>query len=357
MAGLFRKLEIVRADREAAGAVVLGFAPEDREAFRFRPGQYLTLRAEIDGVAEQRCYSICSAPDGATVDVAVKPVPGGRFSEWATRALKPGMRIDVMPPEGRFGVEPNAASRKRYLAIAAGSGVTPILSLARAILAEEPESTFTFVYGNRTLGSIMFREALDDLKDRHLDRFALVHVLSGEAQDVELFHGRIDRDRLRRLEAAGLIAPAEADAIFVSGPGDMLDTVKDAMTEAGADPGVIQIERFLATPGGGPAAGADAAARQTSAARVTAIYDGAARSFDLLPTDVSVILAAERAGVELPSSCRGGMCCTCRARVVEGEAAMAVNYSLEDWELDAGFVLACQTLPKAGDLTLDFDAV
>lgn len=358
MSRSFRKLRIASVREETDEARVIAFRPEDRSAFAFRPGQYLTLRAEIDGQAEQRCYSICSAPGAPEIEVAIKRVPGGRFSAWAHAALAPGAEIDVMPPEGRFGRRAEGDGPRSYLAIAAGSGVTPILSLACTILATEPESQFALVYGNRTLASIMFREALDDLKDRYLARFSLIHLLSREAQDVDLLNGRIDGAKLARLARAGLIAPAQADAVFLCGPGDMLDAATEALTGLGVAAARIQTERFLPTPGAPsvpPPPATPTAAGQRF--QVTAIVDGASRVFAMGPDDVSAVLAAERAGVELPSSCRGGMCCTCRAKVAEGAVDMAVNYSLEAWEIEAGFVLACQSRPTTPRVTLDFDAV
>lgn len=358
MTGRFQTLRVASVRAETADAVVVGFAPEDRAAFAFQPGQYLTLRAEIDGAAEQRCYSICSAPGDDEIKVAIKHVPGGRFSAWARQALAVGVSLDVMPPEGRFGRLPEVpAGGGAYLAIAAGSGVTPILSLIRTLLATERESRFTFVYGNRAAASIMFREALDDLKDRYLDRFSLVHVLSRERHDAALAEGRIDGAMLVELAESGFIAPDQADAIFLCGPGDFLDAVSETLLGLGAAPEAIQTERFLPSPGGRSAKPSANQPGAAPTATVTAIVDGASLSFEMAPDDVSAVLAAERQGVDLPSSCRGGMCCTCRARVVDGEADMAVNYSLEDWELAAGFVLACQVRPKTPALTLDFDAV
>ena len=358
MTGRFQCIEVAYVRPETDAAIVVGFRPDDRSAFDFTPGQYLTLRAEIDGVMEQRCYSICSTPDRAEIEIGLKRVPGGRFSEWAHRTLKPGAPIDVLPPEGRFGIAPDPDRRARYLAIAGGSGITPVLSLAASLLAAEPKSEFTLVYGNRTLAGIMFRERLDDLKDRFLDRFSLIHILSAEAQDVPLFHGRIDGPRIGALAHAGLIVPAEMEAIFLCGPGDMAETAAAALSGLGARPAAIRRELFLPTPGAAALPAAKSKAGATGkAAVVTAIADGAARTFEMAPDDASLILAAERAGIELPSSCRGGMCCTCRARVVEGEAEMAVNYSLEPWEIEAGFVLACQSRPLTPTLTLDFDAV
>lgn len=353
MSSLFKPRKILEVRAETNEAIVLGFASDGLD---FRPGQYLTLRAEILGAQEQRCYSICSAPGDNHVEVAIKRVPGGRFSEWAYETLKPGVEIDVMVPEGRFGCTPEARAHKRYLAIAAGSGITPILSLARTLLAAEPGCSFTLVYGNREFASIMFREALDDLKDRYLSRFAVVHILSRELQDVTVFNGRIDGPKLEALAAAGLITPAQTDLTFVCGPTEMMDAAELALPRLGANPEAIQTERFLPTPGAAIRQ-PDTANALPEGAAVTAIFDGVARTFQMAPGDTSAILAAEKAGIELPSSCRGGMCCTCRARVVEGKAEMAVNYSLEDWELEAGFILTCQSWPTTPTLTLDFDDV
>ena len=350
----FTSLTVKATRLETADGLVVAFDMSPNLAFT--PGQYLTLRAEINGAAEQRCYSICSAPDDPVVEVAIKRVPGGRFSEWAHESLKPGAALDVMAPEGRFGCSPGSAPAPRYLAVAAGSGITPVISLARTLLAAEPSASFTLVYGNRDMASIMFREALDDLKDRYMARFSAIHILSRELQDVALFNGHIDGPRLQALTAAGLIAPADADLVFVCGPTAMMDTAETALAALGAAPERIQTERFLPTPGAAVRK-PDTADTPPEGARVTAIYDGVARTFQMAPGESSAILAAERAGIDLPSSCRGGMCCTCRARVVEGKAEMAVNYSLEDWELEAGFILTCQSWPTTPTLTLDFDDV
>ncbi|MFO7854319.1 MAG: 1,2-phenylacetyl-CoA epoxidase subunit PaaE [Paracoccaceae bacterium] len=357
MAPRFHSLEIGAVTRETPDAVSLAFKvpPELAPDFAFRPGQYLTLRAEIDGEDLRRSYSICAAP-GEALRVGVKRIDGGRFSGFAT-ALKPGDRLEVMPPEGRFGVAPGG--RHDYLLVGAGSGITPLLSIARAVLAEEPESRVTLLYGNRDSGSIMFLEELEDLKDRHLDRFRLVHLLSRESQDVELLHGRLDAERLRTLARTGLIRPAEADGIFLCGPGDMTDAAAEALQALGAPAGRIHFERFTPAADAPPPKPASDAARQAAeeGATVSTILDGARRSFPLRGEGETVLEAAHKAGLELPYSCAGGMCCTCRCRVVEGEAEMAVNYSLEPWEVEAGFILACQARPRTRELTLDFDAV
>jgi ring-1,2-phenylacetyl-CoA epoxidase subunit PaaE len=350
----FTSLMVKATQQETADGLIVAF--EKTPNLAFTPGQYLTLRAEINGAVEQRCYSICSAPNDPVIEVAIKRVPSGRFSEWAHENLKLGTSVDAMAPEGRFGCVPGTTPARRYLAVAAGSGITPIISLARTLLAAEPSASFTIVYGNRDMASIMFRGALDDLKDRYMARFSAIHVLSRELQDVALFNGHIDGPRLDALAEAGLIAPGDADLVFICGPTAMMDTAETALTALGANPASIQTERFLPTPGAAVRTPETANALPDGAS-VTAIYDGVARTFQMAPGENSAILAAERAGIDLPSSCRGGMCCTCRARVVEGAAEMAVNYSLEDWELEAGFILTCQSWPTTPTLTLDFDDV
>ncbi|MEO1000309.1 MAG: 1,2-phenylacetyl-CoA epoxidase subunit PaaE [Pseudomonadota bacterium] len=351
----FHTLTVAGIERLTTGAVAIDFAVPEAlaEAYDFAPGQYLTLKAEIDGEEVRRSYSICAPAGAGQLRVGVKAVPGGRFSTFANEVLAVGDTLEVMEPEGRFTVDLGA--RHDYLAIAAGSGITPILSIAESVLEAEPKSTVTLVYGNRDSASIMFREALEGLKDRFLARLTLIHILSREAQDIELLSGRIDGERLGRLARAGAIDPAGADAVFLCGPGDMIDTATEALTALGVAPEAIRTERF--TVDGAPAKprseAAEAAAEEGVAIEV--ILDGVRRSFPLAG-DVTVLGAAHAAGLEIPYSCAGGMCCTCRCRIVEGAAEMDVNYSLQPWEIEAGYVLACQSRPTTEKLVLDFDA-
>jgi ring-1,2-phenylacetyl-CoA epoxidase subunit PaaE len=349
---MFHELTVAEVRPEGPEAVAIRLdVPEGlREAFAFRPGQYLTLRAEVGGADIRRSYSIASLP-GEGLWVGVKHVPGGAFSGFA-QGLRPGDRLQVMPPEGRF-VDPGCA---RLLLVAAGSGITPMVSLAGAALARGAE--VTLVYGNRRSETIMFRETLERLKDRHLDRFTLVHVLSREEQDVPLLNGRVDGDRIARLAQAGVVDPAGADGVFLCGPGEMIDAVEEACLSLGVAPEKIHHERFFMA-GEAPARAPRSPEAEAAAAdgvTVDVLLDGATRRISMEAGDESVLAAGERQGLELPYSCRGGMCCTCRCRVTEGRAEMAVNYSLEPWELEAGFVLACQARPLTGRLTLDFDA-
>ncbi|MGQ2902018.1 1,2-phenylacetyl-CoA epoxidase subunit PaaE [Neoaquamicrobium sediminum] len=358
MAPRFHDLKVAAIARETPEAVAVAFEIPDalRETFAFRPGQYLTLATDIDGKEARRSYSICSTPGEPTLRVGVKRVADGRFSSFVNERLSVGDTIRVMPPEGRF--TSLAGERHDYVLIAAGSGITPMLSIAKTVLGHEPDSTITLIYGNRSTDTIMFREELEDLKDRHMRRFSVVHLLSREAQDVELFNGRIDGARITELANRGLIDVASADGIFLCGPGEMIDEVSTALKGLGVEGDRIRFERF--TPSGdAPAPRARSARAQEVAeagVEIEVVLDGVRRAFPMAETDATVLDAAHRAGLEIPYSCAGGMCCTCRCRVAEGEAEMAVNYSLQPWEIEAGFTLACQTRPTSKRLVLDFDA-
>ncbi len=358
MAPRFHDLVVTDIERQTPEAVAVAFAvPEAlRDAFAFRPGQYLTLAATVDGQDVRRSYSICSAPGEAMLKVGVKKVADGRFSRFVNEMLSVGDTIRVMPPEGRF--TSLAGDRHDYLLIASGSGITPMLSIAKTVLAHEPRSTVTLVYGNRTTDTIMFREELQDLKDAHMRRFSLVNLLSREKQDVDLLNGRIDGERIRRMADLGLIDPFSCDGVFLCGPGEMIDEVSAALKDLGVEPDRIRFERFTPT-GQAPAPRAPSAAAQKVVAdgvAIEVVLDGVRRTFPMGEGASTVLDAAHAAGLELPYSCAGGMCCTCRCRVVEGRSEMAVNFSLEPWEIEAGFTLACQTRPLSDRLVLDFDA-
>jgi ring-1,2-phenylacetyl-CoA epoxidase subunit PaaE len=349
----------VRRETQDAVSVALAVPPELREAFRFTPGQYLTLRRVFDGEEVRRSYSVCSGLDDGELRVGIKCVPGGRFSAWACEALRPGDAVEAMPPEGRFGLQPDpAAAPRTVLGIACGSGITPILSIARSLLSREPRSRVVLLYGNRGAPDIMFREALEDLKDRHLDRLTVVHVLSREKHELAALHGRLDRGRIAAL-LPGLVRPGEIGAAFLCGPSGMAEAATEALVSLGVMPERIHVERF--TPAGGPAApvaprpAAEAPAGAAPAAMLEIVVEGVTRAVPMLEGE-TVLEAGLRAGLDLPWSCRGGMCCTCRAKVAEGEVAMDVNYSLQPWETEAGFVLTCQSRPKTPTVAVDYDA-
>lgn len=349
----FHSLRIAEVRRESPEAVSLRFeVPEAlREAFRFVQGQHVALRATIDGTEVRRNYSICAGVDDGELRVAVKAVPGGLFSTWANRHLAAGDRMDVMTPEGRFHVPLDAAHARHHAAFAAGSGITPILSLARTTLAREPRSRFTLVYGNRSLAGTLFQEALEDLKDRYLGRFVLINLFSREPQDVDLFNGRLDGAKVRAL-ARALLPLDGVDEAFVCGPGAMIDDVEAALLAGGVPAGHVHVERF-GVPAAAPAHRAEPG--DAAQARITIIADGLRREVPFQAGEASILDAAVRAGLNLPYSCKGGMCCTCRARVLEGRVRMDRNYSLEAADVAKGFVLTCQSHPLTESVVLSFD--
>jgi ring-1,2-phenylacetyl-CoA epoxidase subunit PaaE len=351
----FYPLHVSEVRRETPDSVSLRFdVPAGlRETYTFRPGQYLTLRMMIDGEDLRRSYSICSTPAEGSLRVGVRKVAGGAFSSFVNDTVTTGQIIEVMPPAGRF--VPADGAGRRLLGIAAGSGITPILSIMGSRLTDDPEGSFTLVYGNRTAATVMFAEEIEDLKNRHLGRLSVIHVMSREAQDSALLSGRIDAAKLRAL---GEVVPfASFDEAFLCGPEALIDAARRTLPELGLADDRIRAELFAAAPGRASHRIPEASAVTAVEARITATLDGRRIAFDLLPGDASLIDAAARQGLELPFSCKGGMCCTCRCKVTKGAAEMAVNYSLEGWELSAGFVLACQARPTTPELALDFDAV
>ncbi|MFO1323689.1 MAG: 1,2-phenylacetyl-CoA epoxidase subunit PaaE [Burkholderiales bacterium] len=352
----FHRLSIARVERETRDAVAITFAVPDALApqFRFEHGQHLTLRADIDGQDVRRSYSICSAVQDGVLKIAVKKSPGGVFSNWANAALKVGDTIDVMPPLGHFNVPLDAAASRHYLGFAAGSGITPLLSIVKTTLAAEPHSRFTLVYGNRASGTVMFKEDLAALKDTYLDRFNLVHVLSREAQDIELLHGRIDRAKADAL-LAHWVPLADIDAVFVCGPEGMMDAVVAALKARGVPDASIKVERFAASiPKHTHVAHALPVPGHTEC-EVTVTIDGATRTFTLEKTKENILEAGLRSGVELPYSCKGGVCSTCRCRLTEGEVEMDVNFALEDYEVARGYILSCQSYPVTDRVAITFD--
>jgi len=346
----FHDLVISGVRAEGADAVALEFAvpAELAETFAYTPGQYLTLRSQIAGEDVRRSYSIASGPGGALC-VGVRRVEGGVFSTFA-QGLQVGDTVRVMPPDGRFML----SDQHDALLIAAGSGITPMVSIAASILADGGQ--VTLVYGNRDFAHVMFRAELEALKDRYMGRFTLIHVLSREEQDVPLLNGRVDGEKVTLMAKAGAIDLAAVDGVFLCGPGEMITNVSDALTALGVSVDKVHSERF--TPDGEAPRVRSAAAQAVaqSGVEVEVILDGTRKRFAVEEGDNNIVAAAARQGLELPYSCKGGMCCTCRCRVVEGSGEMATNYSLEPWELEAGFTLACQTRPTSKKLVLDFDA-
>lgn len=358
--GAFHTLVVdsVRRETEDAVCVTLAVPPALAPTFRFRQGQYLTFRREIDGEEVRRSYSICSGVDEGTLQVAVKAVPGGRFSGFATTALAPGATLDVMPPAGGFTTELHPEHDRNYLCIAAGSGITPILSIVKSILAVETRSHVTLLYGNQRVASIMFREELDRLKNRYMDRFQLIHVLSRENRDVDILNGRINNRKGAEL-CRHLLDLAAVDDFFLCGPESMISEVSRGLRGAGVPDARIHYELFGASAEDAAAAIArhQERARRFGGAtcRVTVKADGRETRLELAPDGENILDAALAAGVDLPYACKGGACATCKARVTHGEVDMDVRHALGDDEIAAGFVLSCQAHPVSSEVTIDFD--
>lgn len=356
----FHRLVVAEVRRETPEAVSIAFAvpPELANAYRFTPGQHLTLRRIENGGELRRSYSICTPMDGGELRVAIKRVAGGAFSVFANESIRPGDAIDVMTPQGRFGVVPQADSARTYLAVAAGSGITPVMSILRTVLAREPQSRFALIYGNRTAQDIIFKDALDDLKDRYLGRLAVHHVLSREAQEVPLLSGRIDGAKLATLIRASM--PIDAiDHAFLCGPGALIAESKTVLEQMGLPAERIHVEYFSTDglpvePRAAQRADPSAGAQPVAMAAIT--LHGAHHEIPVLAGE-TIVDAGLRAGLEMPYSCRGGMCCTCRAMLTEGEVKMDLNYSLEPWEQAAGYVLTCQSHPTTARVAVDYDHV
>lgn len=351
----YHTLRVSEVRRETPDTVSIAFELPDelRGAFAFTQGQYLALRADIDGEDVRRSYSICSGTDDGELRIAVKKVPGGRFSTYANERLKAGDTLEVMPPQGRFFTPLDRSNRKLYVAFAAGSGITPVMSILKTTLRREPLSSFILFYGNRDFDHIIFREELETLKSLYPLRLAVHHVLSRESLGAEMFHGRINADKCAAYSRL-LFRPSEVDHFFLCGPEEMIFEVKDALLQQGTPESRILFELFT-TPGARRPAPAPVAAQDRFDAAITVKIDG--MEFDFaLPTDGSTLLdAAMRAGADLPFSCKGGVCSTCKARVIEGEVTMDVNYGLEPDEIAAGYVLTCQAHPRSKRIVISFD--
>ena len=349
----FHRLRVAAVDPLTADAAAITFDVPDAlaDAFRFRPGQHLTLRRLVDGRDVRRTYSVCSSAAGGPLRVAVKRLDGGLFSCWALDVLRPGDEIDVLPPAGRFGPAVDPGRARRYGLVAAGSGITPVLSIAATVLDVEPHSDVVLVYGNRTSRDVMFVDELADLKDRHPDRLQVLHVLSREEQESELLSGRIDRERLQRILAA-LVPVDEVDEWYLCGPFGMVTEGREVLLAAGADPGSVHVELFHADPP--PPRERALASGGAGTATVTVALNGRTSAVEVAKDGGSVLDAVLDVRADAPYACKGGVCGTCRARCVSGSVEMDVNYALEPDELAAGVVLTCQSHPTSDAVTLEF---
>lgn len=357
MAVHFHKLKVKEVKVETSDCVSIAFVvPEGlRNEFIFEPGQNITLKKEIGGEEIRRSYSICAAPFENELRVAVKKVAGGKFSNFANTILKAGDELEVLPPTGKFNTKLNPLNTKQYLAFAAGSGITPVISIIKTTLITEPESRFTLVFGNRGRHSILFFEELEALKNKYLNRFSLINILSREKTDSPLSFGRIDPAKLSELHK--LIDYKNTDEFFICGPEEMIFCVKEFLEATGVDRKKIHFELFT-TPGQKHFADSNSMRSEKSSgpkSKITVKLDGRSFDFELGFDSENILDAALKQGADLPFACKGGVCCTCKARLVEGEVDMDVNWGLEQEEVEQGYILTCQSHPKTEKVVVDFD--
>jgi ring-1,2-phenylacetyl-CoA epoxidase subunit PaaE len=356
----FHSLNISEVRRETADCVSVKFniPPGLLKDFTFKQGQSLTMRTMLNGEEVRRTYSICSSPLENEWRVAIKKVEGGLFSTYANETLRAGDTLEVMEPVGNFYTELNPANKKRYLAFAAGSGITPVLSIIKTTLATEPHSRFTLVYGNRSRSSIIFLEELEGLKNKYIDRFTLLHILSRERTETPVNSGRVDTGKLQKLDS--LLNYHDVDEFFICGPEELIFCIKGWLEARGTDRKKIHFELFT-SPGQKEKSFAtrstgDLQTAKGPASRITLKLDGRYFDFDLpLSSETTILDAALQKGADLPYACKGGMCCTCKAKILEGEVSMDVHWGLEEEEIEKGFVLTCQSHPKTEKVLLDFD--
>lgn len=359
MSIIFHPLSVRSVQADTPEAVIVSFdVPVAlRTVFGFTQGQYLTLRTEIDGQDLRRSYSICAGVDDAELRVGVRKVRGGVFSNWINSSLRPGDTIQVMAPQGRFFVPLDPSSHRHHMGIAGGSGITPILSIMKTVLAREPHSQFTLIYGNRQLRSTMFKEELEDLKNQYMSRLVLHHVFSDEQTDALLNCGMMNREKIG--EFLGNVVQADnIDHVYICGPFQMNDEAEAALLAAGVPEENIHIERFGVAQQPADQVGAvihEAKPGDAEVARVVIIRDGLRREIEFRKDQPSILDCATAAGLEVPFSCTSGVCGTCRAKLLEGEVRMERNFALDKNEVAAGFVLTCQAHPLTERVVLSFD--
>lgn len=351
----FHPLAVTDVRKTIRDAVVVTLKPENGAAFDFVQGQYLTFRRDFDGTEVRRSYSICAGKDDGVLQVGIKKVDGGAFSTWANEDLAPGMVLEAMEPMGSFHTALEPEKAKTYLGFAGGSGVTPVLSILKTVLTREPKSHFTLVYANRGVNSIMFREELEDLKNLYMGRLTVIHILESDAQDIDLFTGRVDAEKCAALFEHWIDIDS-VDTAFICGPEPMMLGIAAALKDHGLSEDQIKFELFASAQPGrlkrkdGAAAGAKAA----KATEATITMDGAARSF-AMDKDQTILDAALENALDAPYACKAGVCSTCKCKVLEGEVEMVANHALEDYEVAQGYVLSCQSFPVTDRVVVDYD--
>ena len=359
MSTIFHPLTVRSVQPDTAEAVIVSFdvPPALRAVFGFTQGQYLTLRTDIDGQDLRRSYSICAGVDDGELRVGVRKVRGGVFSNWINASLQAGDTIQVMAPQGRFFVPLDPTARRHHVGIAGGSGITPILSIMKTVLAREPLSEFTLIYGNRQLRSTMFKEELEDLKNRYMSRLVLHHVFSDEQTDAALNQGLMNREKISAF-LGSVVQADRIDHVYICGPFQMNDEAEAALLTAGVPEQRIHIERFGVAQLPAGQVGAvihEARPGDAEVARVLIIRDGLRREIEFRKDQPSILDCATAAGMEVPFSCTSGVCGTCRAKLLEGEVRMERNFALDKNEVAAGFVLTCQAHPLTERVVLSFD--
>ena len=354
----FNSLKVIDVKRETADTVSIAFDVPDKlkESYQFVQGQYLTLRQQINGEDVRRSYSLCTSPVDGELRVAVKKITNGLFSTYANEELKVGDELEVMPPAGKFYTELRPNQSKHYVAFAAGSGITPIMSIMKTVLAVEPQSKFTLFYGNKNSQSIIFKEEIEDLKNIYTNRLSVFHVLSRETQGLDLFYGRMDQEKCEAIFAK-MPDLLKADEYFMCGPGEMIEILNHHLLQNNVDKGSIHFELFT-SPGsknGELNKSTTDSNVENVESEITIVIDGDESTFSLQTKGTNILDAALEAGVDAPFACKGAVCCTCRAKVLEGEVKMDLNYSLEEEEVADGYVLTCQAHPITDKVTVSFD--
>jgi ring-1,2-phenylacetyl-CoA epoxidase subunit PaaE len=354
----FHRLKVADVRRETADSVSIRFEipPALKDVFAFKAGQHLTLRTEMNGEDLRRNYSVCAAPHENEIRIAVKQMPGGRFSSWANANLKVGAEVEVLPPLGRFVVPATDSGEPNYVALAGGSGITPVLSILKTVLKENPRARFTLLYGNRDSASIMFLEELAGLKNRYLERLEIYHFLENEAEEVELFNGRLDRAKCDEVFSS-LIDVKAANAFFICGPGPMMDAAEQSLVAHDVPPERIFIERFTTGKVSAEQLARDEALQQKAqGTQITVTLDGRRSRISFNAEKGNILESVQAAGLPAPYACKGGVCSTCRAKVLSGTVTMKKNYGLSDEEVGQGYVLTCQSVPTSDDVVLSYDA-
>jgi ring-1,2-phenylacetyl-CoA epoxidase subunit PaaE len=350
----FHELAVTDVRKTIRDAVVVTLKPVNGGDFDFTQGQYLTFRREFDGTELRRSYSICAGRDEGILQVGIKKVDGGAFSTWANEELAPGTVLEAMEPMGSFHTPIDASTGRNYLGFAGGSGITPVLSILKTVLAAEPQSSFTLVYANRGVNTIMFREELEDLKNTYMGRLTVIHVLESDAQDIDLFTGRVDAEKCKAL-FAHWIDIESIDTAFICGPEPMMLGIAASLRDHGLSDDQIKFELFAsAQPGRLKRKATSEGATAAKSTEATITMDGAARSFTM-DKDQTILDAALENALDAPYACKAGVCSTCKCKVLEGEVEMVANHALEDYEVERGYVLSCQSFPLTDRVVVDYD--